>query len=117
MFNVHTVERVNEPQVGYACCCVLEQLQQAVINTGTRPRLAHPPISRVLIENAPFFLSFSTVLNLRTLREKKKNRLEGERKCMFTSLNLYRLGTYTGIQRLPCPNEFRAKCHMNGMLQ
>lgn len=35
MFNVHTVERVNEPQVGYACCSLLEQLQQAVINTGT----------------------------------------------------------------------------------
>lgn len=57
MFNVHTVERVNEPQVGYACCSLLEQLQQAVINIGTHPRLAHPPISRVLIENAPFFLS------------------------------------------------------------
>lgn len=71
MFNVHTVERVNEPQVGYACCSLLEQLQQAVINTGTHPRLAHPPISRVLIENAPFFLSFSSVLNLRILRGKK----------------------------------------------
>lgn len=62
MFNVHTVDRVNEPLVGYACCSLLEQLQQAVKNTGTSPRPAHPPIARVLVENAPFFSFFSVVV-------------------------------------------------------
>lgn len=80
MFNVHTVERVNEPQVGYACCSLLEQLQQAVINTGTRPTLAHSPISRVLIQNACVFLS---LLKQRFELEDFKEKQLGRRKEVY----------------------------------
>lgn len=63
MFNVHTVDRVNEPVVVSACCSLLEQLQQAVKNTGTLPRPAHPPFSGVLVENTPVFSFFIAIMS------------------------------------------------------
>lgn len=81
MFIVRTVDRVNEP-LANACCSLLEQLQQAVKNTGTHPRPAHPPISRVPVENDPFsFCFFSVELYITALSKSDQGYVSHEWKC------------------------------------
>lgn len=75
------VARVNEPPVvGCACCSLLEQLQQAVKKHRDPPRPAHPPFSRVLIQNTPFF-SFFGVLILRI------EKMEGARNTVYVYMS------------------------------
>lgn len=79
--NCSHVARVNEPPVvGCACCSLLEQLQQAVKNTGTLPDLPIPHSPESSFKTLLSFLFFG-VLNLRI------EKMEGARNNVYVYMS------------------------------